>query len=382
MAVQVREIQHTVNFDIEFLRALAIALTLVQHVEFVPGLSHLVTFLPQGISLWFGVDVFFCVSGYVIARSLQTEWHQQGKNVQAAIRWIVIRRFWTRRIWRLWPSAWVWAWVPVGLAFGFNQSGVFGSASMMMGDAWAAVLQLANLHWMQCFANGEAACNLKGWVLINHWSLSLEEQFYVIFPLVFLWLRRRWFVALCLVAVFVQFAQHRLPLSGLWFFRTDALILGVLIALLASHLRMSAAWLQRMRAIALAGVLVISLAQWGLAANAHTLPWAVGGIAVLSAALVWLASQDQHLLGCGDRIDGFVRWLGMRSYTLYLVHLPVYGVVWECWQRWGKTPDGALDTLALTAVVVLCLWLVTELNYRLLEQPLRAYGRRRAATIG
>src|SRR4051812_45103239 len=102
--------RHGINLEIEYLRAIAILLV---------GFAHLDVIIPHtGYGQWTGVDLFFCVSGYVISRSYEQFFDRsigQGRWGLAAL------AFWVRRIFRLAPSAWFWLLFSVVCAWTFNR---------------------------------------------------------------------------------------------------------------------------------------------------------------------------------------------------------------------------------------------------------------------
>jgi len=98
-------------------------------------------------------------------------------------------------------------------------------------------------------------------------------------------------------------------------------------------------------------------------------------VSLVSAALVFLASYNRgYVLKFPGLIKSIFLWIGSRSYGLYLIHIPIYNMTYELWFRIaGPDFDSTYTTLlVLTAMPLLCV--LTEINYRLVEVPLRRKG--------
>ena len=111
--------------------------------------------------------------------------------------------------------------------------------------------------------------------------------------------------------------------------------------------------------------------------------FAFGRVALSSIALVCLASYDQDYLMPRGPWKQVMLWFGSRSYALYLIHIPAFYFARELWFR-IEPPGTVFDRtfalrLALTGFGLLLV--LTELNYRLVEVPLRRHGARIAQRI-
>lgn len=380
------------NADIEVLRGLAIVFTLIEHFDFLVYWSWApYVALKQQLAFWGGVDVFFAVSGFVIMRSLLRAREQAGASDWS---FAIAGRFWLRRLWRLWPAAWLWVVVCVACSQWFNRSGVFGSSGSMLWDAFAALGQFANLHWSQCYRTGLQGCNVMpavqavageqpvwvGWVLAPYWSLSLEEQFYWLLPLLLLLLRRGpglW-LTLCALVV-LQLPWSRPALGTAWYFRTDALLLGVLLGLWSTTRNKPDAAVANGSRPRWATLLVLACLggiAWLGATSRQTWLGATGGIAVLCALLVALASLDRGWVWPAGHSRRWLEALGERAYSLYLVHLLAFGLAREVFFRLqgGQAPESSLAAIGLVGLGVLLLWGLGELSLRWVEQPARRFG--------
>ncbi|RFB80034.1 acyltransferase family protein [Methylovirgula sp. 4M-Z18] len=365
-----------VNKDIETLRAIAILFVLFHHFGFLVVGSRAYGAYWKHFGLWSGVDLFFCISGYIIAKSYYEQF--AGTDNLA----VTTAKFWIKRIFRLWPSAWLWLVIMVieftalGLAHFWNN----------FSDAIAAVLEIANFHWWMCLG-GQGACGMIG----NYWSLSLEEQFYMLFPFLFL-LPRKFHPFVLLTVVMIQFPIPRLPWTNdfLWFVRTDAIALGVCIYLFSqSH------FYKLVRPIFLSNrnvALIVSCGTVGLLAAVtepqefpgHAIvPFATGMIAIMSALMVFLASYDGDWLFNIPRLRPTLVWIGARSYALYLLQAPAYQLVHKI-----SSLQTVVDTVpekflaVITSLATFSLMaLLAELNYKYLETPLRRRGAQIAAAF-
>ncbi|WP_426700839.1 acyltransferase family protein [Rhodanobacter sp. Col0626] len=360
------------NRDIECLRAIAVVGVAFHHMQgnlFHPGLP-LVGRLLQHADFWFGVDLFFAISGFVIARSLLPQMAASAGNLREQAG--VIGAFWIRRFWRLLPSAWLWLGLIMLAVVTFNRSNAFGSVHANLMATLAGLLDVANFRFAEAFFRYEYGASFV------YWSLSLEEQFYLLLPLLVACLRRR--IALLMVALFViQLCVFRTPL--LMSVRTDALALGVLLAIAEpgrSYATLNPGFLLRLGWLRtlLPCVLLVVLA---VLASADHGSWRfrISAIAMLCAALVWLASYDRNYLLPEGWCKRLLVWIGARSYAIYLIHIPVYFLLRELCFRLSATDDALqiMPAWLLSGLAVAMVALLAELNYRYLEQPLRQRGK-------
>ena len=356
--------------DIEVLRALAIVCVLVQHsfwnlVFDVPWLGWLLGRVP----LWCGVDLFFVVSGFVITRSL---FPALGGAARPGA---VLRRFWIQRVFRLWPAAWFWlAFIVLG-SLVFRDPPFMGTAALNFWGALAGALAFADLRFgLNGFGKPYGAS-------FPYWSLSLEEQFYLLLPVLML-LTRRWLAAIAVVLLLIQ-----LPLARdrpYFFLRTDGLLWGVLIAASPVLLSIGRSVAARVVAVPFGGpvVLAMSLAAMTQLSPAfeQSPPFRLGELATAAALPVWLASADRGIFRAG-RLQPLALWLGSRSYALYLCHMPMFQCA-AALSHWCAATYG-LGTAHLerqsVAFGLLLLAAAAEGTYRLVETPMRAFGARLAS---
>lgn len=361
--------------DIEVLRAVAVLAVIYQHLRNlfpwkIPGLNELYSY---GGGM-FGVDLFFAVSGFVIARDLIP---RMLAAPDRQTQWRTALSFWTRRCWRLLPAAWFWLLVVLLAASSFNLSGAFGSLAANLDATVAGALNFANVRFAQTFMRSEYGASFV------YWSLSLEEQFYLIFPLLILALRKK-LVWLLLVVALLQIATPRQH-PYLMMFRTDALALGILLAIWSQQ----PSWYRLRQFFASIGrrtsqiIVLLSIAIMALLSTPQPpTVYNVGLIAILAAVIVCIAAQNQNLLLEHGRPKRMMTWIGERSYALYLIYVPAFFATRELFHRAGL--DAAPTHLLLLAYLLAALALLliaTELNFRWLESPLRRYGAKQANAI-
>lgn len=361
--------------DIEVLRAIAVLFVLFQHLgNLFPWTSPTLEALYVYCGGTFGVDLFFAVSGFVIARDLIPRLRAAPDR---AVAWQIMRAFWVRRIWRLWPSAWLWLGLILLAVLLFNRSGVFGSLEANLQATLAGIFHYANVRFAQLFMVSEIGASFV------YWSLSLEEQFYLLFPLLIVLFRRH----LVWVLLAIALVQIGLPRAHpyLMMFRTDALALGILLALWSQ----TASWralLPLFTRLGRSGCMLLGMACIAcmavLSGRLELTRYAIGCVAVLSAFVVLMASYDRDLLWPAGRLKNVLVWIGERSYALYLIHVPAFFATRELFYRAypGQAPDPQLAPAYLACGLLLLVGLA-QLNFRLLEMPLRRRGARISTAI-
>jgi peptidoglycan/LPS O-acetylase OafA/YrhL len=336
-----------VRTDIQVMRALAILLVLIHHAGF--------PYLPGG---FLGVDVFFVISGFLMT-GLIDEGLENGRFTFAS--------FYARRIRRLLPAAYATLVVVALVAPWVVDSWEYRSFTMQLAGSFGFVGNMVLWKQADYFSTGAA---LKP--LLHMWSLSVEEQFYIALPLV-LWLcpaRRRLplVTALTLIsAVLCLWLVQHVPSAAFYFLPTRAWELGIgSIAALVVRRGM----LPAQPSIGLRIVCALLVVLVPLFANEAGHPsWAAVTVCLATGILV-LPGLD---------LDAR-RWrtltlIGDRSYSLYLVHWPVYAFA-------NNIVIGAVPGWVNAGLILLCL-LWTELQYRLVEQRFRTFplDRRRGAML-
>jgi len=359
------------------LRAVAVAGVVAYHLG-----------LPAAGGGYLGVDVFFVLSGFLITGLLLGEWSASGR--------ISLRRFWARRARRLLPALVV---LLVTLA-GVGWAGGTIDRSALRADALSALAYVANWHLISAhqsyFAQFAAPSPLQ-----HTWSLAIEEQFYLAWPLVLIGLlrlgRHRW-RALSLGVIAAAVAGSAATMAWLAngsadpsraYYGTDSrafeLLVGAGLAVLAGRRRRTRSG-PALTALSWAGGLGLVAAMTLLSG---TPSWMYDGgflaAAVLAGLVVDSVSRpDPGRLGrCLAARP--LRAVGRVSYGLYLWHWPVFVLLSP--RSIGLAP--ALADLARLAVT----GALTTASYLLVEGPARRWRpsgwRRRlmlpgtaAATVG
>ncbi len=319
--------------------------------------------LPGG---YVGVDVFFVVSGFVITSMLWRELDERGS--------ISLRRFYAARMRRLLPaSTLVIAATVIASALLLSPLAV----PAVERDALACAAYVANYRFAAEASNYlTASAPLSP--LQHYWSLGVEEQFYLCWPLLLLgaslaWRRahrpsRRTAAAVVAVLAVVSFAScwHLTATNEPWAFyalppRAFELATGALVALVAPRLqRLAPAALAPAGWIGLA-LVVAATVSFG---PSTPFPGSAALAPVLGTAAVLAAGCVPSAFGAGVFLERRpLQWLGGISYTLYLWHYPVLVLAPDLLHR-------ALDPLASCLAVVLA-GALAVLTTILVERPLR-----------
>jgi peptidoglycan/LPS O-acetylase OafA/YrhL len=367
--------------DVEVLRAVAVMVTVFQHQAILTG-GRIAQIDPY-FDFWYGVDIFFVISGFVIVRSLLPVVPSTNNPVRY---WRSMVAFWIRRMWRIWPTAWIWLAIVV-LASLVTTSGIWGEPMKNLQDGAAIILHVQNLH------RADANAFQGSEVLSLYWSLSLEEQFYFVLPFVLFAVPARWLPRVLIASIVLQLFLTRWALntywSGiLWSLRSDGLLFGVLIALSLEKpwLRelLEPTFLAKSRIARCFNILLPLFLMSELAAE-HVIWFGTGLIAVLSAWLVWVASYDTSYLLADGPFKRALLWVGSRSYAIYLIHVPSMIFAREIWAHLeppGTVFEGPRYTILFILTAAILIITLSEANYRLVEVPLRRKGAAIAKKIG
>jgi peptidoglycan/LPS O-acetylase OafA/YrhL len=360
--------------EIDGLRAIAVLLVLIHHLK--PGL------LDGG---FIGVDVFFVISGYVVSKSLRAT------QVQGVGRYF--SRFYARRITRILPALLV-CLVVSSIATVLFIPDSWLSSSIPTTGLWAFV-GAANMALINT-SDGYFAPRAEFNPFTQTWSLGVEEQFYLLFPWLFLlWLGYRWnrrkrlfFLAwgvlgLLTAASFVTAAHFSMIQPDRAFYsvlsRFWQLGAGALLFLwhdrLADVTAGAAAPSSRAKtqALLLCGLALIAVAV--LKCRPAQVPFPLGlvpfplGLVPVAGTLMVLHATGREtasgLLLARWLASAPARWLGRRSYSLYLWHWPVIVLM-----RWTV----GLESWTLMLLAIVISFSLTLISFHLLENPFRQIG--------
>lgn len=333
-------------------RAVAVAGVLVFHAGY-----------SWAVGGYLGVSLFFTLSGFLITSLLLTEREATGR--------IDAGRFWSRRFRRLLPAA------LAALALACLYGATVASPEQLRelrGDVLACLAYVAN--WRFYFANQSYADLFAAPSPVLHfWSLAIEEQFYLLYPLAAMGIlavgrgSRRVFATILIVlilgslalALFLGFSEDRI------YYGTDTraaeLLLGALLAVLVTDRPLPGAL---GRVVPGAGLVALAGVVWAIATvDQGTDALYRGGFVafgLLSCLLVLAAVQDRGPVVALLGLAPFV-WLGQVSYGVYLYHWLVY--------QWLTPRRTGLDGVALFGLRIGLTLTMAWASYVLLEQPIR-----------
>ena len=364
------------------MRALAVVAVMVYHAN--PD------WLPGG---FLGVEVFFVISGYLITLLLISEKERTST--------VDMKQFWIRRARRLLPALFTMM-IALTIWTALFERDALGK---LRGDVFSAVLYVAN--WYQIWTGAGYTASNDFAPLRHLWSLAVEEQFYVIWPLVMFALLRggsrkiadisRYLVLTAIaITVLVTVLHHSGPVGtpevtpdAYWSIfgrdiskldalylstitRSSGLLLGAAfamiwrpVAVMRGPLRTKGRMLD---GVALVGFLALAAMCWWMyllgpdGANAWLFR---GGFFLCGVATLMMVAAVTHERAVTSRVLSIpvLLWIGTRSYGLYLYHWPIYQLI--------RNIAGNHLKLHEFVFAMVATGIITEASYRFIETPIR-----------
>ena len=333
---------------------------------------------------WSGVDLFFVISGYVVTLSLVRLLPDLDGEASFAVAYDrakqALKTFYTRRFFRIMPAALFVALLTRVFAGMFPNH--FGSTGSWLAEFVAFFGGVYN--YMSGF-RGDLHLNV-------YWSLSVEEHFYLLLPILFLVFRttnRR--LAACAGLALFSILARGLPLPdpkppnvlGYEMYSThlrfDSLMAGVALALVAARTVTATVMPRRLMQVVVLPLVLAMIACLPGAVSSYVMH-REGFIAIwmLSGILVFYASLDRGYVLALPVLAPVLEYLGARSYALYLVHQLVDRLNGGVRGMWPAFAAIAPDSRPWAQVLVLIAeaLVASEIIYRLVEQPCIRLGRR------
>jgi len=346
------------------IRALALFTVLTYHSNFetLPG-------------TWVALQVFFVLSGFLITAMLAGEGQRNGR--------ISLGAFYARRGVRLLPPLLLTVALLGIYAYFVN---VTDAAQRLWGDSFAALFYYAD--YRQAFGHAP----FFGY-LAQTWSLSVEEQFYILWSLAMVAAvavhRRRLAYGLAIVGMLASSADRLFLVYHAHHFdnvvfdriyyafdsRADALFLGCLLGMLAAdgHLHGWARWARGLITAAAAGAAVFLcwILLYAPLNTENLVVWWLPSTTVASAIIITYFVICPSSLGSKLVGLGFLVFIGDLSYTVYLIHFPVYLAIQQDETGWAFWPN-ELARLGVIFAIAIASWF-------LIERPLMRWRQRSAA---
>ncbi len=374
-----RGVQESVHLPysagLDGLRAVAVIAVLLYHAD-----------VRRALGGFLGVEVFFVISGYLITALLLNEYASTGR--------IRLGNFWLRRARRLLPAAFVLIIAVLTYAVLFLPTEV----ARLRGDALAALFYLTN--WYLIFGQRSYFDSVGRPSLLQHlWSLAVEEQFYLVWPVVLAvmvggaraarikeggsrtapaWVP--WVImvgALASAGLMALLYQPGVDPSRVYYgtdTRAAGFLVGAALACVWRHglfLRMTRLEARLLDALGLLALTSLVWLVWQTnPVDARLYRGGMLWVGLLTAAVIAALVHPRAralpwLLGVAP-----LRWIGLRSYSIYLWHWPVIMLT-------RPQLDVPLAGLPLLGLRVAGTLLLAELSFRLVEQPVRAGALRR-----
>ena len=342
------------------LRALAVVAVLLYHAD--------QKWIPGG---FLGVDVFFVISGYLITCLLLSDYQQTNG--------IGLKRFWYRRARRLLPALFAMLFVVSLFAILFLPDVL----DQLRGEVISALLYVEN--WFLIFRDLSYFQSAGRPPLLQHvWSLAVEEQFYVFWPLILMLVLTVWnksrkallIGVLCGVAastllMWVMYRPYTDP-SRVYYgtdTRVAALLLGAALAFVWAPWRLIGRTGRNAGMVldVVAGFSVFLLIYFFLNFGEFDPSLYRGGFLLVAAVSALLIAATVHpaskYVPKALALNVFL-WIGMRSYGIYLWHWPIYMVT----RPHSDVPLTGIPLLVLRLVLT---FVVAALSYKYIEEPIR-----------
>ncbi|WP_258207487.1 acyltransferase family protein [Paenibacillus radicibacter] len=341
------------------LRALSLVVIIIYHLN--PN------WLPGG---FLGVGIFFVLSGYLITDLLVTEWNNSGK--------LNLKNFWIRRFRRLLPCMFTMLLFVVAWLSLFDPSRL----AALRGEIAASVLYFNN--WYLIFHEVSYFEHFGPPSPLTHlWSLSVEEQFYIFWPLILFvgfriipkrkklagWIIVAAAVSACVMALIYEPGSDPSRVYYGTDTRVFALLIGAALALIWPSQKLSNRTSPRGRIVldTIGGISLAVLLIMIYTANEYDARLYYGGLVFASLTAAMLVAVIVHPCSRLGQMFSIkpLRWIGVRSYGIYLWHYPIIALT--------TSKIGTESNLQLLILLqVAASFILAALSYRFIETPIRS----------
>lgn len=347
------------------LRCIAVLAVLLYHIS--PN---------QFIGGYIGVDLFFVISGFLITyRNLQ--------NIQNPNKKFTLKNFWLRRARRLIPALVLVILVCVPIGAIIYPDILVGAFRQVAGALTYSTNWVEIIHGSNYFDQANPS------LFKNFWSLAVEEQFYIIWPPLLLLLLSRRLKNSQLITIVATIAVASMVLMGVLaapdnytrvYYGTDThcfgLAMGIIFAFIWNKEKGSLSkewlstqpWIPALAPVGLIGFILIVMLVPDTAAFTYPFGLVLGSLFSLFLVGAVIIRPDTLFTRIMELAP--LRWLGVRSYGIYLWHWPmlVFGRILI------PTAMGTVENVAVDVLFAFISFIAADLSYRFVEEPMRKDG--------
>jgi peptidoglycan/LPS O-acetylase OafA/YrhL len=376
------------NKELDRLRGFAVLMTVFIHYSriFFPWsihqqYTHGTTVLNLLKNSWTGVDLFLVISGYIISKMIVEKIDALKSNNNGLAGFI--KGFYIKRFFRIYPIAWIMFFVVLFCSIFFNKTGGFSTPE----NTIEAGISIFTYTFNYFFGAGQ----YHAFTLSPYWSLSLEEQFYLIMPLFLIFTKTNKQRVLILIGILlcITFIVRPLSVDDIFYTqnRCDGLIYGCLLYYLsvqpwfaqsiASH---APARVYRVIITCILVFVLASITAIGFS-DAVVIPLAC----LIASLLVALAAMEKGFITFIPGLEPIIDYCGSRSYSIYIIHFPMFTLTQEIFYRLSIAEHFSIDSHLAWAYTLSALSLtliLSELSYQFVEQRFIAKGRAIVEAVG
>ena len=332
--------------DIDGLRAIAVLAVIFYHLGF--------TFIPGG---FVGVDIFFVISGFLITQTIQKDIDENR---------FTITHFYVKRIRRILPALFVITSTTIFfslLILPLNEIHEFSKSIVSVSTF------TSNIFFWRYTDYFSVAAELKP--LLHTWSLGIEEQFYILFPIfmlvthkiidkkilfwIFLFLLVSFLVSVSPLGMNHPVANFFLPITRFW-----ELFMGSALAVGMKYINSGNKTINNFSAFL--GLLLILLPMILLDQNS-TFPGINALFPVLGASLIIYSASEKRTFLSSFLSNKYVRYIGLISFSLYLWHWPIIALT--------KNIIIGDFTINMQLSIIILTFVLSMITYKYVEQPFR-----------
>jgi peptidoglycan/LPS O-acetylase OafA/YrhL len=350
--------QYNKNVEIQLMRIISIVLVIMTHQVCLRTNIHPHFGEYMGVALrpWVGVDIFFVISGYFMGYMVLGK---SKPNMLLSEKVAFSIDFFKKRFFRLFPAAFFW----ITVTF---VAGILSHNRELWGDKTSLLYKyITSIFYVRNFENAISPSSL-GW----YWSLSLENQFYIVLPILFFSIGRRFFIPFVYALAVLLFFW--LPGGSDWgWFRPTGFIWG----LIAYHIvnTQGVGDVIRAKAPQIPATLSFFLLCFSLVASAvipaafhnQLMPFAISLVSIVACVCVVYASLKCGTLTVPKALVFLSYWGGEITYSFYLCHLAIWHIMQDIRQSYNLHVSSEVFTFIGITLAVIC----AIFSYFFLEIP-------------